>query len=239
MRHWEEIFTEADRVVLAKAGFGGRQEFGSKPALLIIDVTRSFIGSIRQPVVESVEEYSTSCGEAGWMAVENIRKLLAECRANSVPVIYTRGDSIKQRLCGISAVKRSLTPKELDEHGREIAVPIAPLPSELVIRKTRASAFFRTPLDICLQSMGIDSLLIAGTTTSGCVRASVVDALSHGYRCFVVEECTFDRFELSHLVSLFDMNAKYADVISLEEAIKYVIGVGPRGKTGSLIGTSA
>ena len=68
----------------------------------------------------------------------------------------------------------------------------------------------------------IDSLLITGATTSGCVRASVVDAFSHGYKCFIVEECTFDRFELSHLVNLFDMNAKYADVISLEEALTYL-----------------
>ena len=83
----------------------------------------------------------------------------------------------------------------------------------------------------CLRSMGVDSLLIAGCTTSGCVRASVVDAFSYGYRCFVVEDCVFDRFELSHLVNLFDMNAKYADVITLDEALKYVIR--PESRKGS------
>ncbi len=76
--------------------------------------------------------------------------------------------------------------------------------------------------------MGIDSLLVAGCTTSGCVRALVVDAFSYGYRCFVVEECVFDRFELSHLVNLFDMNTKYADVITLHEAIEYINGIEPQ-----------
>jgi nicotinamidase-related amidase len=118
-------------------------------------------------------------------------------------------------------------PKEVvDPKAEEIPEPIAPLPSELVIRKIKASAFFETPLLTYLQYMGIDSLLITGATTSGCVRASVVDAISYGFRCFVVEECVFDRFELSHLVNLFDMNTKYADVISLEEALKYIAKLG-------------
>jgi nicotinamidase-related amidase len=69
-------------------------------------------------------------------------------------------------------------------------------------------------------------LLIGGTTTSGCVRASVVDAYNEGFKCFVVEECTFDRFELSHLVNLWDLNAKYADVITVEEALSYIAEVG-------------
>ncbi len=76
--------------------------------------------------------------------------------------------------------------------------------------------------------MGIDSLIITGCVTSGCVRATVVDAFSYGYSCFVVEQCTFDRFHLSHLVNLFDMNVKYADVILLDEAIEYVSKLGQR-----------
>ena len=101
---------------------------------------------------------------------------------------------------------------------------IKPLPSELVIKKTKASAFFGTPLREVLHDLNIDSLLICGTTTSGCVRASIVDAFSHGLRCFLVEECAFDRFELSHLVNLWDINAKYADVITLDEAIGHIDG---------------
>ena len=104
----------------------------------------------------------------------------------------------------------------------EIAEEIKPLPSEPVIRKTKASGFLFTPLAPTLHMMQADCLVVVGTSTSGCVRATVVDGMSYKYDVFVVEECTFDRFELSHLVSLWDMNAKYADVISIGEALDYL-----------------
>lgn len=225
MRHWEEIFTDTDRQLLKKARMAQKQDFGSKPALLIIDVTTEFIGSTRKPVLKSAEEYPTSCGEAGWAAVPNIQKLLEIFRAKGMPVIYTIGD-VSARQFTVGAVKEAIPKTSYDLKANEIADSIAPKPTELVIPKTRASGFFGTPLLSCLQSMGIDSLLITGCTTSGCVRASVTDAFSYGYRCFVVEECVFDRFELSHLVNLFDMNAKYADVVTLDEVIKYTNGPG-------------
>lgn len=217
---WQDIFPEADKQLQKKLK-RVRQSFGEKPALLIIDVKRSFIGSIRKPVIESVEEYGTSCGEVGWVALDNIRKLLFTCREAGIPVVFTTGDAVTRQFCGTSTKSEKLG-KEPDLEGEEIPEEIAPLSSELVIRKTKASVFFGTPLAQCLRAMGVNSLLIAGTSTSGCVRASVVEGFSHGFPCFVVEECTFDRFELSHLVSLFDMDWKYADVISLEEALSYV-----------------
>ncbi len=225
MRHWEEIFTGADRQLLEKAGMAQKQAYGSRPALLIIDVTTEFIGSTRQPVLQSVEEYPTSCGEAGWVALPSIQKLLETCRANDIPVVFTVQD-ISARRFTVGAVKEAAPKASYDRKANEIPEPLKPWPSELVVPKVRASGFFGTPLLSSLQSMGIDSLLIAGCTTSGCVRASVVDAFSYGYRCFVVEECVFDRFDLSHLVNLFDMNAKYADVITLDEAIGYIKGIG-------------
>ena len=88
-----------------------------------------------------------------------------------------------------------------------------------MIKKTKASAFFGTPLREVLHDLNVDSLFVCGTTTSGCVRATIVDAFSHGLKCFLVEEGTFDRFELSHLVNLWDINAKYADVITVDEAV--------------------
>jgi nicotinamidase-related amidase len=107
----------------------------------------------------------------------------------------------------------------------EIADEIKPLPTEPIIRKTKASGFLFTPLAPILHNMKVDCLMVVGTSTSGCVRATVLDGLSHKYTVFVVEECTFDRFELSHLVALWDMNAKYADVISIDEALGYVAGL--------------
>ncbi len=229
MKRWEEIFTGDDRKLLEKTGMGRRRGYGNKPALIIIDVTTGFVGSTRQPVLQSVEEYKTSCGEAGWAALPHIQKLLETCRANDIPVIFTIED-IPARRFSQGATQEAVPNANIDPKSNEIPESIAPLPSELVIPKVRASIFFGTPLLSCLQSMGIDSLLITGCTTSGCVRASVVDAFSSGYRCFVVEECNFDRFELSHLVNLFDMNVKYADVISLEEAVRYITEVGQSKK---------
>ena len=224
MRKWETIFSEAERALAKKTGFGRRQSFGKRPALIIIDVNNAFIGSVPKPVLESVEEYYTSCGEKGWAALEHIQKLLLTCRSKNVPVIYTTNDAVTRQFCW-GPTKSSSPSGKPDLEGQEIAEAIKPLPSELVIKKTKASAFFGTPMREVLQNLNVDSLLICGTTTSGCVRASIVDAFSHGLTCFLVEECTFDRFELSHLVNLWDINAKYADVITVDEAIGHIDGL--------------
>lgn len=229
MRHWEEIIPEADRLLCQKIGWGEREPLGDKPALLIIDVTWSFVGSKPMPIMEGTDEYPLSCGEAGWAAVGNIKKLLNACRAQKIPVIFTHGDPATGRFISTGGLKRTKPSKDTDtparRKGNEIVDAIAPLPSELVISKTGANALHGTPLESCLHSIGINCLLVAGCVTSGCVRATVVEARAYGYPCFVVEECVFDRWELSHLVSLFDMNAKYATVITLEETLSYVTGM--------------
>ncbi|MBI2304127.1 MAG: isochorismatase family protein [Chloroflexi bacterium] len=224
MRSWQEIVPEADRAVHQKAGFGKRRPLGDRPALLVIDVKRSFVGSRPKPVLEAVEEYRNSCGEAGWVALEAIKKLLAACRGAGLPVVFTTGDAITRQWCG-GSTKGGIGKATLDLEAEEIPEAIAPQSGEMVLRKTKASAFFGSPLEHCLRASGIDSLIVVGTSTSGCVRATVVDAFSYGYRVVVVEEGTFDRFQLSHLVSLFDMNAKYADVVTLEEALQSINGL--------------
>jgi maleamate amidohydrolase len=221
MRRWESIYTEADRKLLQKMGAGQKQTFGKKPAFIIVDVSKAFIGSQPKPLLEAVEEYPTSCGEAGWVALQSIQKLLVACRTKKVPVIFTTVDPISTQFYG-DVTKNQFSPEKFDMEAPEIADAIKPLPSELIIRKTKASGFFGTPLVTALHRMDIDCLLFAGTSTSGCLRASVVDACSFGFPCFVVEECCFDRFELSHLVNLWDMNAKYADVITIDEAMTYM-----------------
>jgi maleamate amidohydrolase len=218
MRKWEEIFTEADRALLKKFGRTERQAFGKRPALIIVDVVRSFLGSKAKSTLEAAEEYRTSCGEPGWKALGHIRKLLDLFREKRLPVVYTTVDPvIANHSWGPD--KWSGPQEKWDLESWEIAEEIQPLSTEPIIRKTKASAFLFTPLAAILHNMRADSLVVVGTSTSGCVRATVVDGLSYKYNVFVVEECTFDRFELSHLVSLWDMNAKYADVISIDEAI--------------------
>ncbi len=228
MREWEKVMPEEDLKLYRKTHFGRRQEFGKKPAFLIIDVNRAFVGSTPRPILESVEEYRTSCGKFGWDNLQHIHRLQDACRASGVPVMFTTSSPLT-RFAG-SLTKKSMQKTEPpDPKGSEIHPSIAPLPDELVITKTRASGFFGTPLLQCLRNMGIDCLLVGGATTSGCVRATVVEACAHGFGVFVVEECVFDRFQLSHLVSLFDMNAKYADVITLEEALRFLKELAPEG----------
>ncbi|MFC2005777.1 isochorismatase family protein [Chloroflexota bacterium] len=226
MKRWEEVFTGTDQELLQRSGMGRRQEYGKNPALLIIDVTRHFLGP-NKPTLEAALESRVACGEVGWEAVDNIKKLLEACRNNNMPVIYAIPDTYTRAKSGMlqKGRKPEVAAKE-DFREDAIADTIAPLDSELVIHKIRPSMFLGTPLVTCLRHMQVDSLLITGGVTSGCVRATTVDGFSYGFKCFVVEECTFDRFQLSHLVNLFDMNAKYADVITVEEALNHVREVG-------------
>ncbi len=221
MRCWEKLLTEVDRKVIEKTGMGTKLEFGRRPALIIVDVIRRSLGSTRQPILQAIEEYPRSSGEAAWIALAGIQQLLESCRANNILVIYTGGDGATRLMYDLHRVKGN---RKEDQHEGAMAIPeeIAPLPSELVLRKIMVSAFFGTPLDLLLRAKGVDTLLFTGAITSGCVLHSVVDAFSYGYRCFVVEECTYDNIELSYLASLFIMNARFAEVISLEEALKYV-----------------
>jgi len=222
MRPWQTVFPEFDRAIYAKARFAAQQEFGQRPALLIIDVVESFTGTRPQSVLDAVDEYRTSCGDRSWEALEHIHTLLDACRSAGVPVVYTKGDPVDKYFCGDSA--KGTRPEEIERiFGAPIAARIAPLAHEYVLQKTKASAFFASPLAPYFQKLGVDTLLVCGTSTSGCVRASVVDAFSHNFKVFVVEEGCFDRSPFSHLVNLFEMNQKYADVITLEEAFGYVV----------------
>ncbi len=222
MRDWETQLTEADRALNERRIYGARQQFRQRPALLVIDVVRSFVGSRRMPILEAIEEYPTSCGERGWDALPAIRALLDAGRRAGVPIVYTRGADFLRPFAASTTKRENPEAQYTDDHAQDFPELTAPQDGDLIIDKAKASAFFGTPLETCLRHMGVDSLIVAGTTTSGCVRASVVDAHSHGFTCFVVEECVFDRFESAHRANLFDMNAKYATVITLPEAIDYL-----------------
>ncbi len=221
MKRWEEIYSDEERAVADSRGHKERQEFGRRPALLIIDVNWRCIGP-RGADLQAIPKYKSALWTAGWAVLPNIQKLLEACRTAEIPVMFVTGDAVTRHYRETSPKTGPGRERKLNLEAEEIPDEIAPLPAELVIRKTTPSAFFRTPLEGCLRDRGIDCLLVAGNSTSGCIRASVVDASAHGYPVFVVEECCYDRLELSHLVNLFDINLKYADVISLEEALGYV-----------------
>jgi nicotinamidase-related amidase len=166
-----------------------------------------------------------SCGEDGWTAMAVIKRLLSAARLKGLPIIYTtftfRPDGFD---FGGWAWKnnRALEDERLLVKGNEISPEIAPEPSDLILIKKKPSSFFGTPLMGYLTDLKIDSLLVTGTTTSGCVRATVIDAFSHNIKCTLVEDACFDRSEISHAINLFDMNAKAADVRPSEEVLDYV-----------------
>ena len=221
MAIWDDIVPREDQEIYSRAGYIQKQTFGTKPALLIVDVVLSFAGSQGKTLKDAIAEFRTACGEAAWQAIPHIRTLLDACRRARIPVIYTKSDLHYVSLMG-GSTKSSPPGRVCKENEQQILPEIAPQANELIVSKVKASAFFATPLDHYLQLQSVDTLLICGTTTSGCVRATTVDAFSRGYRTFLVQEACFDRSMFSHKVSLFEMNAKYADVITLEEALKRI-----------------
>ncbi len=225
---WDRYLTERDKQVFASGGFGARQGYGRRPALLVVDVNYIFCGDKPEPILESIKRWRASCGEEAWAGVAAIARLLAACRDKGLPVFYTTGN---RRCDGWDAgswawknprvtEKPRTAEGELD--GNTIVQEIAPQPRDIVIAKHKPSAFFGTPLQSFMVQHGVDSLLLVGTTTSGCVRATAVDAFSNNYRIAVVEEGCFDRSQASHALSLCDLHAKYADVVKLDDALSFV-----------------
>src|SRR3989338_1570439 len=228
MKEWQKIFPEEERRIYEKAGYKGKQAFGRNPALLIIDVILGFTGTRPMEVMEAIEEFPTSCGKVAWEALPNIRKLLNACRAAEVPVVYSTSDPEFKAAFG-NATKRAVDATDYERRAMEFPELIKPAEGEFIVRKARASAFFGTHLITYLVHKGVDSLLVTGTSTCGCVRGTVLDGCSYGFPVFLVEECVFDRSRTSHLVNLFEMNSKYANVITLAEALSAVQGLRSNG----------
>jgi nicotinamidase-related amidase len=229
MKWWMELFPKEELQVFQsyqKSLLEPVVPEGRRPALLVIDVTRAFTGERGQTMAESLRAWPTSCGPAAWLAMPLIEQLLEVARAAGRPVVFTTATPFAELHYG-GVVRRSpslaKTPGVMSRPGAiDIPEEIAPLPGELVLQKPKASAFFNTSLVSYLIREGVDSLLVCGTTTSGCLRATAVDGFSWGYPTYIVEEASFDRSRLSHAVNLFDMHTKYAAVISAGEAMAWL-----------------
>jgi maleamate amidohydrolase len=228
---WDEFLTERDKKVFGHGGFGARAGFGERPALLVIDVSYNFCGDRREPILDSIKKFHNSCGEDAWDALPHLRALIDKSHEKKIPVIYTTGTTREDGWdAGGWAWKNDRTGEDVtapnasgfNRDGNEIMDEIAPSPQDIVIHKHKPSAFSGTPLMAYLNDLGADSLIVTGTTTSGCVRASVIDAFSNNLRVAVVEEGCFDRSQASHAVNLCDMHAKYADVIGVDEALGFI-----------------
>jgi len=187
---------------------------GCSPALLAIDLYNMAYRGGPKKVIDLIGQYPSACGINAWGAIEPTQRLFAAARSADLPVVYT---TAAQKDGSVVATNRQSGLGRQDDF--EIYEAFAPQPGDLVIEKERASAFYGTPLVAQLTRRGIDSLIICGESTSGCVRASTVDAYSNGYHATVVEECVFDRADLIHKISLFDLHHKYADVMGTDAVI--------------------
>jgi len=204
-------------------GFHGRAGFGRRPALVVVDVSVGFTDP-RSPLACDLDEVVAAIG-----------RLLAETRAAGLPVVYTTVsyDEAARRTAAtfIEKVPALLT-LEAGSRWVEIDPRIAPLPGEPVLNKLFASAFFGTALATFLAAERCDTVIVTGASTSGCVRATVVDALQHGYRPVVPREAVGDRNSAAHDANLYDMDAKYADVVSLEETLAQLAALGAESVAG-------
>ncbi|ANN69136.1 N-carbamoylsarcosine amidohydrolase [Bordetella bronchialis] len=201
--------THTEEAVYRQQGFGARMDLDGPAALLIVDFVNGFAdparfggGNIEPAIAATVP-------------------LLAQARRRGWPVAHTRivfADDDSDANIFTLKVPGMLTLKERDP-ASAIVDALAPRPGEAVVRKTLPSAFFGTNLAPWLARQGVRTLVIAGCTTSGCVRASVVDAMSHGFRPVVASDCVGDRAIAPHEANLFDMRQKYAAVMTRDEAL--------------------
>ncbi len=231
---WDRFLGDRDRRVLAACGQGARMGPGKRPALLVIDVNYAFCGERALPVVESIRRWKRSCGEAAWRAVPLIGSLIASAREGGAPVVYSTGrERAGDWRRGASDWKKTWRDERGEapasepagaRRGTDIVDEIAPASGDIVIVKHKPSAFHEAPLESHLTLLEVDSLVVCGATTSGCVRATVTDAFSRNYRVAVVADACFDRLEVSHAVSLLDLDMKYADVVDSETARRYLAG---------------
>jgi nicotinamidase-related amidase len=220
LQYGQQFLTSEEKHALTLAGYGlhGRN-MNVKVALLVVDVTWGFCGTDPSAtLVQAVEEYSNACGPSAWLAMSKIRSLVGSARENGIPIIFTKGDGqIGYRNLDKASADKSNPWLENKEF--EIVSETGYLDSDTVLTKEYPSAFFATPLASWITRLGLDGVIVCGGVTSGCVRATVVDAFSLGLSVRVAADATFDRINTSHLVSLLDMELKYAHVLNTPEII--------------------
>ena len=191
-------------------GFHGRAGFGEKPALVVVDVNRGFTDPA-SPLVCDLDD-----------CVAEIARLLEAFRRTELPVVFTTvcyNDFGKQAAAVFIEKVPALLVLEPGSPWVEIDRRIAPVEGEPILSKHFASAFFGTTLASVLASAGADTVVVTGASTSGCVRATALDAMQHGYRVVVPREAVGDRNAAAHEANLYDLDTKYADVVSVEDVL--------------------
>jgi maleamate amidohydrolase len=195
-----------------RKGFAGRSGYGRSPVLLVVDFIKGF-----------TDPSTPLGGDFAW-EINATRQLQEAFRRSKLPIVYTTiayaedlhdaGIFVK-KVPSLAILQRGSPLTEVDKR-------IEPMPGEKIVEKKYASAFFGTNLDVDLRLLGVDTVIMAGCTTSGCIRASAIDSLQYGYHTIVVREAVGDRAAGPHAANLFDIDAKYADVVELADALDYL-----------------
>ena len=207
---------EQAQQVYERAGLGQSVTLGSRPAVLVVDFSCGFT------------DPACTLGSDLTKEVEATRRLLDAARGRGLPIVYTTigfEPSLKDGALWLQKVP-ALGDLQIGGRWVEIDPRLDPQPDEPVVLKKGASAFFGTNLASILIAQGVDSVILCGATTSGCIRATAVDLLQYGFPTIVPRECVGDRAQAPHEANLFDIQAKYADVVGLEDALAFVASVG-------------
>ena len=206
---------EQARRVYEEARLGQSIPLGTRPAILVVDFSCGFT----DPAYEAGSDLTSE--------VEATARVLDVARGAGVPVIFTTIAFEPSGKDGGLWMKKfpALAELRIGERSEEVDPRLSPREDETIVRKKGASAFFGTNLTAILVSQGVDTVVLCGATTSGCIRATAVDLMQNGFPALVPRECVGDRARAPHEANLFDIQAKYADVVSVEDAIAYVAGV--------------
>jgi nicotinamidase-related amidase len=208
----DQVERQRDEAFFRARGFGQRLGFGDRPAILVVDIVKAFTDPARPLGAELAGQ------------IEATNEILDAARPRDVMVIFsTVAYDKKLKEAGIWALKQKGAASLIAEgDGPELDPRLHYRDGDAILHKKYASCFFGTDLVSRLVAGRVDTLIITGCTTSGCVRASAVDSVQNGFRPMVVREAVGDRSQLAHDQSLFDLEAKYADVVSLDETISYL-----------------
>jgi len=199
----------------AGAGFGTAIGYGQRPAVLVVDMVKAYVDP-ESPLYAGVEDTVKPAG-----------RVIAAARSAGVPVVYTEVVFGPRGVDG-GVFFRKVGALQVFEGRTELGAilpELAPGDHDLVVTKQYASAFFGTSLASTLTALRVDTVIVMGYSTSGCVRASTVDAMQHGFVPIVVREACGDRDRRPHEANLFDLNAKYADVVAVDEVVAYLDGL--------------
>ena len=224
MAIWDDVIPREEREIYERGGWGGRVGFGRRPALLVIDMYTAFV----DPAYPFASAGARECARA-------IRVLLDAARAGGVPVFYTRADRTTRPVeRGRWKTRGVYTPIMERPEAYQIVPEVAPLPEEPVLVKAFPSGFVGTNLLSYLVYHNVDTVIVTGAVTSGCVRDTVLDAFNQSFRVIVPVEAVCDRGPTSHKVTLFDIHMKYGDVLPTAEVLEYLRAV-RAGETGAAV----